>query len=390
MVLAASKLTAQGVLSSNPHWVRTQYPFDPETVCAHDGRLFAGGEGGLSISDDNGQTWQLAVKDLRGDTNPPEVQMLYSFGDYVFAKVVDWGVWRSTNNGDDWTRPLVPISPFNFSSLDNYLFCVVGTVSRSADSANTWVVADSNITPRTSGSHHPACVSVVAVGHSLFASNTDGEIFRSIDYGNFWTKTHDAIGKYLYAINDTTFFASTGANIYRSTDNGINWTNIKSGFDPYSIIVNHNQIFMGGYYGIILSTDNGDTWKSINGGTLDTMNVVALAINNGYVFAGGYFPQSMGVAGLWRCPLSDLVDAVVENNPSRKTPVVTVVGENIQFLNVDNSIDKITFYKTTGQAVKEVKNVESLSVTDFSSGFYEVVFSSRGLAECTSKLMIVK
>jgi len=87
-MLAPCAVTAQGVLSNNPHWVRTNYTFDPETICSQGGFLFSGGEGGAFRSSDDGNTWEAVNTGFHSDIDPCEVISFYSCGNYLLAYVL--------------------------------------------------------------------------------------------------------------------------------------------------------------------------------------------------------------------------------------------------------------------------------------------------------------
>ncbi|MEO8087601.1 MAG: T9SS type A sorting domain-containing protein [Bacteroidota bacterium] len=355
---------AQGVNGNSLHWVRTPFSHDAETLCVHDGFLFAGGENGLYRSSDEGNIWMSVVNGLNGNTNSPEVQLLYSYGNYLLAKVVDWGIYRSMDNGNNWKRSSIPLSPFTFVTQGRYLFAETGMIDRSPDSGSIWEEADSGITPKMAG-HHAPCFGLASIGNTLITANKDGQLFRSTNGGLLWdsTSSHFHIpfqySLSLFTINDSTLFLHLVDTLFRSTDFGMNWKIIKTGIGRPTIVAKNGLIFIG-TYGVILSTDNGDSWKNISGDIIDTMSISALVIQDNYLFASGYYSQSTGLAGIWRCPLSDFTNSVVEDklltDDFKISPNPSNGRGSISYNLRTASNVKIELYNSIGQVLKILSN----------------------------------
>ena len=397
LLFTSCALKAQEVLNSNPHWALTNCPQGSEALTVHGNYLFSGGVGGTYRSSDDGNTWQVVNKGLHSDSNPPEVRGLYSFGQYIFASVPELGggLFRSIDDGNNWSTAS-STSSVALTSHDKFLFSIPSAglgILRSPDSGIRWESIDSSFSIAQHDYHKISFTKPAVSKDWIYAVNYYGEIYRSSNNGDSLTLIYSGMNgtnHHLYSINDTTLFAyasnAPSDTMYRSIDGGFNWQVIKTDFGQPEIVVSGNMIF-GGSLGITFSTDNGNTWKSANEGLPNSLVIDALAIKDGFLFAGSYN------GGLWKRSLSDFTNAVKNIDSPKQTPFVNVVGETIQFSNVDNNIDKIVFYNATGQIFKEIKNTGStfsLPVKDFFSGFYGVIFSSKGIVTYTSKIIIQK
>lgn len=321
MLLTPCAINAQGVLNSNPHWVMTKCPQTAEALSVHNSYIFAGGEKGVYRSSNDGNNWQVVNKDLHGDTDPPHVTVLYSFGKYIFSSVPDLsgGLFRSTDEGDSWTKANYAPS-VGLTSHDQYLFSIPSGglgILRSNDSGITWVSVDSSFI--WGHDYHKISFTKPAVtGKWIYAINYYGEVYQSSNNGDSLSLIYSSTGgsnHHLYTINDTTLFATVLDTIFRSTDDGHNWKVIKTGNGSGKILVNGDEIFAVQGYKIILSVDNGDSWKTINDDLPDSSAIDDLAINDNFIFAGVSNSILLTNNGVWRRSLSDFNNAVEFGKP---------------------------------------------------------------------------
>jgi photosystem II stability/assembly factor-like uncharacterized protein len=212
-------------------------------ICGNN--IFVGSPSGLCVSaidqiswtlvnkgpDDNG-IYSLATNgsDLFANTNNTSV---YNHGSWIF---------RSTNNGTDWT-----LCDLNLG--DQYF------------------------------------VKFAASGNNILVA-TDTAIYVSTNNGTNWTLENiGLIIPYIDAIviNDSKFYAYIrNQGLYLSTDLGTSWTKISAGLNPYStvysLVFNGNNIFAGTFLtGMFVSTNDGINWNQINYG-LANLSVGAIDV----------------------------------------------------------------------------------------------------------------
>jgi hypothetical protein len=278
-------------------------------------------------------------------TGSGKVNGLVVNGSYVFAGTKPGGVYRSSNDGTNWTQvnnglgitdinavgangtniySTAAINVYqtanngtNWSSI-NYptmmnCYCLAingnniyvggdGGVRISTNNGTNWSVTN----PQAGqGSLDTGSVYAMAViGTNIFAGtmgSDGGGIYVSTNNGTSWTR--HKLGKYIRALTvmgNNLFAGTQGGGVYISTDYGTNMTQVNNGLTSlyvYSFTVYGNSLFAGTNSGVFLSNDNGATWTQIG---LAGNNIFSLAISGSNILAG------TSTAGVWRRPLSDL------------------------------------------------------------------------------------
>ena len=209
--------------------------------------IFAGGESGVYRSVDNGEKWSLVTSGMTS------VRTLVSKGSLVFAGAIE-GVFRSSNSGASWVGVNVGLDlPWVncFAVKGNTMFAggdaYYGGLFRSTNDGGLW-------TNCYGGDLQTDVVSAAVVGRTIFVCNSWGGICRSTDDGDTWIyiegtsflTTVLGFGQYLFFTN--------GYNIGISLDAGTSGTSCSSGqFGRVSAIGSHTGfVFVatpGGAYG---------------------------------------------------------------------------------------------------------------------------------------------
>jgi photosystem II stability/assembly factor-like uncharacterized protein len=168
--------------------------FGEVTVHPTDGTVYAGGEDGIYISDDQGANWSL-LSTLPGDGNVYGLVIDYANPLNMYATRWGEGIFRSTDGGNTWARASgsydtqlfdLDIHPINPSIL---FASTWSGVYRSVDAGTSWLQLDS-----------PGRVSELAIhGLSQFAivmlAVTEGNgISKSTDLGETWRPVNDGLG----------------------------------------------------------------------------------------------------------------------------------------------------------------------------------------------------
>ncbi|MBU1985450.1 T9SS type A sorting domain-containing protein, partial [bacterium] len=241
-------------------------PTNPQKVwVAAMGELYiTGGERGVYLSTDGGQTWEpsLFVNDSTGacdvvvhPTNPDTIfaatwQRIRS-PEYRQAGGRGSGIYRTTDGGDTWQRLTDGLPP-----AGNDVGRIGLAISRSNPNVLYACYAD-----------HP--------GYFL-------GVFRSIDGGETWGRVNDGdlseiysnFGWYFGDIrvrpdNENMVFV-LGVDLFRSTNGGQNWQQIGNNvhvdhhamwFDP----AQPTRILLGNDGGVYRSTSNGNSWTFLGG-----------------------------------------------------------------------------------------------------------------------------
>ncbi len=301
---------------------------------------------------------------------------------YIFAGTLGGGVFRSMDNGDNWTEVSTDLTNKDIKALatnsSGYIFAAYrGGVFRSKNNGDNW-------SPVNTGLKN-AGTSSFAINNSngyIFAGSADSGVFRSMNTGDNWMAVNTGLTNIkarALAVNlSGHIFAGTdGGGVFRSLDNGDNWTPVNTGLtNVQSLAINSSgHIFAGtASSGVFRSMDNGDNWTPVNAGLT---NVQALTINSsGHIFAGtsgGVF-RSMDNGGNWMDVLPNKNVEALASNSSEAIFAGTLGGGVYRSTDDGNSWEQ----KNTGLA-----NTEALSLDSNSSG---AIFAGtlRGLFRSTN------
>ena len=282
-------------------WEKTACP-DTTTIyslaVSPAGVVFAGTDGnGIFRSTDDGDNWSLLgpvdkkVQSIFIQTNG---DILIGLGD----EFADGGIYRSADNGNTFDTLGIPEHPVTSIAINSGGDIFAGTASvgvyRSTDNGANWVQVNEGL--MTNG-QHPTSIIVNSSG-VVFAGTINGGMFRSTNNGDNWIPINQGLtNNYILSLaidsSGNLFAGTSGSGIFRSTDNGDNWTPINEGITPgqglfaFSLTINLNgDIFAGTADGVFQSTDNGSHWIQNNLGLINN-DVHSLANNsNGDIFAG--------------------------------------------------------------------------------------------------------
>ena len=276
-------------------WQQTNGPYGGNVrslAINSSGHIYAGTlDGSVFRSTDNGDNWTqtgLTAYWIYALT-------INSSGD-IFAGTYNGDIFRSTDNGETWTEVLSVsrVFPLAINSSDHIFAGTNNGVFRSTDNGETWT--QTGLT-----AIWVYALSFNSSGH-IFAGTSagisGGSVFRSTDNGETWTEVNTGLtapsGVWSLAINssDHIFVGTDALGVFRSTDNGNNWTQTGLTYsNVYSLEINSiGHIFAGTEGGVFRSTDNGETWIQVNTGLPYIKNISSLAINSsGEIFSGTYY-----------------------------------------------------------------------------------------------------
>ena len=268
--------------------------------------IFAGGYGGIFLSNDNGANWSLVNNGLLTTDVFAIAASAPGTGD-TSVFVVTLGAYRSTSNVINWSRiyfgmALTLVTNFN---IDGYTNLFIGTqeegIKISTDNGANWSEANNGLT-------NPVVrlLAKTSNGENLFAS-TDGGFFLSTNNGASWTAINNGLTNptvLALANIDTNLFAGTdGGGLFLSVDNGMNWNEVNTGIadaQVTSLAASGSNLFAVMNSKVYLTTNNGTSWTNINTG-LENSYVDVILTNGEYVFAGTYGD------GIWRRSLSEII-----------------------------------------------------------------------------------
>jgi hypothetical protein len=240
---------------------------------------------GLQYSGDNGNTWNNISSNL---PLPGYVLCTETFNGTLYAGLADSGVYKSTNNGVNWTRSwangLTRTIKFIFS-FNNTLFASEGDGSvnriyKSTNNGGSWI--QTSFFPLLINYYYINDIKVS--GNGIFMavvfrqspnSLLEGGVLFSSD-GNSWELRREGIlpnRVVSIEINNSVVFVGTpGGGVHKSTNNGTSW--IKSSNGIAKTQITHFTFSAGGAEwaagirgaGVWVSADSGFSWIERNNG----------------------------------------------------------------------------------------------------------------------------
>ena len=225
---------------------------------------------------------------------------LVSDGTKIFVGTIGTGIWRSTNNGQNWTaiNNGIPIQQILYlrglTISGNNIFAGFyfgGGIYRSTNDGNSWSIC---------GGFNWDSVDIMCLassGSNIFAGTSGYPpyvVLRSTDYGNSWSSVSNGLPNATInsiIISGTNIFVGTYMNgVYRSNNNGGSWIFAGNGL-PNQIVnclaSSGSNIFAGtdtaGTGGVYISTNYGGSWTQTS---LNNTNVYGLLADGTNLFAG--------------------------------------------------------------------------------------------------------
>jgi photosystem II stability/assembly factor-like uncharacterized protein len=245
------------------HWEQRSLP-DGDAVASglleSDGRLLVGGYSRVFLSDDGGANWRTVRVDW---DNANRITTITRHGADIFAANASF-MYRSTNNGDSWSRVSSGFPSRTMVSLGTVLIASDnGGVRRSMDNGLFWKRFELfPLKPlRLHSAPHGTVLLSTESASAVPAPNS--VIYRSADSGLTW----DSCMLAAQTINDITWSrgrwsVATGVGVFHSDDDGVTWTQ-GSAITPYArpvlSIEASGDTLLAGISGLGL-------WLSIGGG----------------------------------------------------------------------------------------------------------------------------
>ena len=202
------------------------------------------------------------------------------------------GLFCWTEDSLGWTESLCNLTISGIGwvesmAIDQNDVLFAGTILkgmfRSTDNGNNWIPVNNGLKTNTIYS-----IAISPTG-SIFASMDDG-IYRSKDGGNNWSQVSsiEDITSLIVSSKGLIFAGHNGetkGNLYLSDNDGTSWKKIDDDLSNkfiLSIITNsNNQIFVGTYGGGVFCTnDIGKTWINTNEGIIDPFVTKLIANSN--------------------------------------------------------------------------------------------------------------
>lgn len=298
---------------------------------------------------------------------------VYSFADdgtNLYAGTAGRGVWKSVNNGANWTQLGTSgladsvIRTIYLSGSDIY----VGTISKgiyvSNDGGATWS-ARNNGFPGTPPGTGVDVRYILSAGSYLYAAVAGNGIYRSADNGMNWTAINNGLPppgndrNINHILSDNTNLYICGKGIWKSTDNGDTWVADTAGL-PYKYV--YNLVSLGGYMyastfgiGVYQRPTSGGNWIPYNNNWFLPMEVRSLSTDGTYLYAPTYGN------GVWRVLIPSGIRQITTNVPDRYNldqnfPNPFNPSTTIRFLIPVNSFVNLSVFDINGRLLEQLVN----------------------------------
>jgi photosystem II stability/assembly factor-like uncharacterized protein len=251
---------------------------------------------GISVSDDEGATWQMVNHGLPPKFSSARDLSISDNNTYLGTNAA--GVFKSTNFGDSWFPINNGLTAAN--TLDLYI-ANNGTLysaswsngfQKSTDKGITWEVINNGLT-------NSYCYSIIADDNGNLVGGTDQGIFRLTNGGMSWVQTATAGNNFpyrLYKDNQNRIYSlNYGNGLYRTSNLGMSWQRIDNNFASASVfgfaIDSSNNLYAGTRNGwIYKSTNDGISWFVSRTGLGGSTVIGGIAVApNGYIYASNLY-----------------------------------------------------------------------------------------------------
>ncbi len=393
-------------LSSNneTEWTQVGLPtITINSMVSNGNNLFASSNNmGIYLSNDNGTNW----KKVYNGWNHGDI-LIAASENIVFACSSNrsYGLLISTDNGIEWNSTSwnntkwitsLAVSGNNVYAGTYYSYPYVdGNIYRSTNNGIDWT---------SLGLKDNTIASIVVSGNNIIAGSQDAysqldPVFLSTNNGEGWAQINTGTD-YIYSLvaSGNDIFAGAGNGVFLSTDNGTSWSNIgQTVTNVHALVVSGDKIIAGTPEGAYLSTNMGTIWKLANSG-LSKTDVQSLAISGTDVIAG------INGAGAWKWSLSEIsgVSKLVKDIPqeftlSQNYPNPFNPNTVISYSLPSASNIKLVVYNTLGQTIKVLesgyKNAGNYSVnfnaSTLPSGIYFYKLEAGQFSQI-KKMMLIK
>jgi len=330
-VFAGTNSGVYRLLSTTASWVSRSIGLTNTNIASiyvhSNGDVFAGTEGGgIFRSTDNGDNWSAANAGL-------SVMIVQAFARSVAGPTASLfagttgGMFRSTDGGANWTEInsgiiASKIAALAISPITGSVFAgtAAGRVFRTKDDGTSWTLVSTGLPNDRVQSIHALAVSPTT--GDVFAGTAGDGVYQSSNDGNTWTLVNNSpeTNFLSLAINASGHIFAGGASdgISRSTDNGNTWDypGLGSLMIRSLAISASSDIFAGTSSGIYRSADNGDNWTALTNGLPASPDIHTVAVSpNGEIFAsvpGGAMYRSKDNGASWNAASTGLPSSTTE------------------------------------------------------------------------------
>ncbi len=344
-------------------------------------------------------TWNFSL----GGLSTGNVTALKSSGAvaYLFDEELPGSclVYRSTNNGNNWTSTGYNVLYNNFTS-----FVIAGSIVYACDNSpyyssdHVFVSSDNGVTFSVVNSGIPSSVTaangLALKGTTLFLA-TDNGIYKNTVGANAWTAVNtgltNMIIKSIYVSGSILYAGTQGGGIFKSTNDGALWTSVSTGLPLFANITcftsASGNVFAGTDNGVFATANAGATWSNINTGLIDT-SITVLNASANYLWAG------TTTQGIWRRNISQVVTGIAQYELMQQSVTISPnpASNKIKIEFAETSVENtISIYNALGSLMFKSQSTDTeltIDVSSFAKGVYFVQIIDENKTSITKKLVV--
>lgn len=250
-------------------------------------RSSGGGDGGVFVSIDDGDTWQqkaFVTQEKKRTVTIGDVSVNLITFDPADPNVIaigtrERGVYRSEDRGESWHPTGLASGNIGTLAIDR----TNSQIAYSANAANVLKSIDGMRSWSTIFIERPGVtVNAVVVDpvetNRVLAGTSSGGILLSEDYGNTWrvlADLKDAVRQLVIPARQpkTVYAVSATKGLSRSADGGASWKTVNpdpakfpgvTAINSFSVTPTRpDELVIGTTYGFLVSRDAGDRWEAI-------------------------------------------------------------------------------------------------------------------------------
>lgn len=218
----------------------------------------------------------------------------------AFRVVVDsvrsqFGIFRTTNQGGNWTATAAPYYSPCIASGSRDFFVGTDRVYYSSDQGISWysIGLSGTILALAADMHNV----LYALRETCNLENCGQILWRTPDTGRTWTSLPTGTNGFPFnasiaVSNPAALYYSVGPYLARSIDSGLTWTSIKVDTTHPEIknivTLRQTEVFLATDHGIFFSSDNGTSWQSRMSGLTDSSFLSILVVGQSDLIVGSY------------------------------------------------------------------------------------------------------
>ena len=254
------------------------------------------------ISATNTSTWSSHIGRLSNIAIDP------NDATHLVVTSLGGGVWKSINEGDNWTPLFDQESTMSLQSAmishgnSSHYFIGGSGIWRSQNAGTSFTKLSG-----PSGSIY-SMIQDPANANIILAASNNGRVYRTTDGGNNWTNVLLQSGIQFYDLDfkpgNTSIVYACGRNgaFYKSTDQGLSWSSVSGPWNSSRTIMfavtPHDSEYLyvlqeesGGFGALYLSINGGTTWTTQSDDSANNNNIMGYNLGD----KGGQAPRDMDI-----------------------------------------------------------------------------------------------